>query len=614
MKQFITVFVARSLIIGNILAENSQSVKKDGDTKTTQATVGSVMVKTWADDKKSAFSFSFDDAKITQFTNARPILDQYGLKGTFYIVTDNVRDVTPYWEYGLWWQFDSLAHEGHEIAAHTVTHTELNTIPVGDTVTPNTIAYEMYQSKKIIEQKIPGFKCISFAYPYCTYDNTIIGVAQNYFESARTCGSYSDPSNISGTDFFQIQAVDIYFDHPRGITTDDDAFYVYTFNVINQSIDTRGWANFFAHDILPWDEIPDTSGSDTTKLSTYFMDKLCNWVKAESDSGNIWEETIGNVTRYIKERENFTSNVVSSTSTQIELSTAIGALDQGIYNYPLTIDIAVPSDWPAVTVKQGNIIIADSLIPNGSTNIVRINIVPGKENVILTEKSLQSNCIVNLKVFLEGAYNGSDTMTTYLNYNNLIPLNSNSAYSTTTYNYSASTVASIPDSDIVDWILVELRTGTADSTKAATRAGFLKSDGTIVDIDGSSRLSFSGVTPGNYYVVVRHRNHLGIMSSSAISLNSNSALYDFTTAQSQAYTSGTDPMAALSGNSFGMIAGDADNNGTIDYENDLLIQWVPNFGLYGYYPADFNLNGTVDYTDDVLRLWIKNFGFTSQVL
>ena len=75
-----------------------------------------------------------------------------------------------------------------------------------------------------------------------------------------------------------------------------------------------------------------------------------------------------------------------------------------------------------------------------------------------------------------------------------------------------------------------------------TRAAFIKSDGTIVDTDGTSPVQFTGLSDGDYYVVIRHRNHLAIMSASAIPLSSSSALYDFTTSQSQAYTTGTDPM------------------------------------------------------------------------
>ena len=126
--------------------------------------------------------------------------------------------------------------------------------------------------------------------------------------------------------------------------------------------------------------------------------------------------------------------------------------------------------------------------------------------------AFESRIRVNCKVLLQGPYNGSGAMTTTLNTNNLLPLNSNDAYSTSVYSYTASTVGNIPNPDIVDWVLIELRTGTASGTKVGTRAAFLKSDGTIVDVDGTSPVLFTGLSDGNYYIVVRHRNHLAVMT------------------------------------------------------------------------------------------------------
>lgn len=217
----------------------------------------------------------------------------------------------------------------------------------------------------------------------------------------------------------------------------------------------------------------------------------------------------------------------------------------------------------------------------------------------------------NLKVYLQGPYSGGGVMTTTLNTNNLIPLNSNTAYPALTYGYSASTVTSIPNSDIVDWVLVELRTGTASGTKVATRAGFLKSDGTIVDTNGTDPLKFAGLGNGNYYTVVRHRNHLAIMTASAIPLSSNSALYDLSTSQSQAY--GTNPMKLLSVGSYGMMGGDGNTDGSVDYPIDILSLWFPNFGLTGYMNSDSNMDGLVDYPNDILLIWFPNFGLTKQV-
>ncbi len=209
---------------------------------------------------------------------------------------------------------------------------------------------------------------------------------------------------------------------------------------------------------------------------------------------------------------------------------------------------------------------------------------------------------VNLKVFLQGPYNGSGAMTSILNDNKLLPLTSETAYPSSTYGYTASTVAGIPNSNIVDWILVELRTGTAASSRVSTRAGFLKNDGSIVDVDGVSPLSFSGIFSGSYYIVIRHRNHLAIMSAAAISLSSSTPLYNFSSAQSQAY--GTNPMASLTGGIFGMYAGDVNGDGVIKYNlggNDRAVIYARigggsiNSSKSGYFNEDVNLDGVVKY-------------------
>ena len=209
--------------------------------------------------------------------------------------------------------------------------------------------------------------------------------------------------------------------------------------------------------------------------------------------------------------------------------------------------------------------------------------------------------VANIKVFLQGP-SSAGAMTTTLNTSGLIPLTSESAYAAGTYGYSASAVTSIPNTSIVDWLLVELRSDITGATKVAGRAGFLKNDGTVVDIDGASPLSFAGVSPGNYYVVVRHRNHLSIMSAAPIALSSTSALYDFKTAQTQAY--GTNAMAALTGGAFGMIAGDVNQDGIVKYNlggNDRALIYVRigggivNNTVSGYYPEDVNLDGVVKY-------------------
>lgn len=211
--------------------------------------------------------------------------------------------------------------------------------------------------------------------------------------------------------------------------------------------------------------------------------------------------------------------------------------------------------------------------------------------------------LISPRIFLQGAYN-SGAMTTLLNSGSLIPLKSADAYSETAFSYTGSEVTSIPDADVVDWVLVELRSNTDAASKIETKAAFLKKDGSITDIDGTSPVTFNQ-RPGNFYVVIRHRNHLPVMSASALALTTVSQVYDFTTAQSQAY--GTNALKNLGGTGvFGMYAGDINNDGIIAYsgpDNDRAGVYLKIGGanvddfVSGYLNEDVNLNGIVSYNN-----------------
>ena len=81
---------------------------------------------------------------------------------------------------------------------------------------------------------------------------------------------------------------------------------------------------------------------------------------------------------------------------------------------------------------------------------------------------------------------------------------------------------------IIDWVFVELRASTNLDSVITTRAALLQADGDVVDIDGVSDLTFVNAPAGPYYVVVRHRNHLGIMTAEALDLSPIVSVVDFT--------------------------------------------------------------------------------------
>jgi hypothetical protein len=92
---------------------------------------------------------------------------------------------------------------------------------------------------------------------------------------------------------------------------------------------------------------------------------------------------------------------------------------------------------------------------------------------------------------------------------------------------------------IVDWVLLELRSAGNFNSVVATRSALVQRDGDVVDIDGTSEVFFANSAPASYYVSVRHRNHLGVMTANAVPLAVSGNLVDFTDPGTPLWDDGT---------------------------------------------------------------------------
>jgi hypothetical protein len=207
---------------------------------------------------------------------------------------------------------------------------------------------------------------------------------------------------------------------------------------------------------------------------------------------------------------------------------------------------------------------------------------------------------IALNVFLEGPFNGIDEMNTDLNNAYLISLTQ--PFNTAPWYYSGNeSVLAIPNSDVVDWVLVEFRETAGDSstatpgTKIGRQAGFILRNGSIVSRNGSSPLEFNYAVNYNLYVVIYHRNHLPVMSAVPVVKTDNLYLYDFTTGAGQAYGC-SDAQKEIKPDLWGMIAGDVNADGIINL-TDKSPEWEIMAGEAGYQSADVNLDGEVNNID-----------------
>ena len=220
---------------------------------------------------------------------------------------------------------------------------------------------------------------------------------------------------------------------------------------------------------------------------------------------------------------------------------------------------------------------------------------------------------VNLKAFLEGPVKGTE-METNLNLKNLIP--NNQPFSDYPWYYSGTeNVGLIPNSDVVDWVLVEYRDApSASSATSATmigrQAAFLLKDGSVVDLDGSSNLQFNYSLSNQLYVVIYQRNHLGILSNYALLELGGEYNYDFTSGVNQAY-GGSSAQKQIVPGIWGMISGDGNCDGEVS-DLDITDIWATHAGEGVYEFGDYNLDGNVDNIDkdDIL---IPNLGSEGQM-
>ena len=162
-----------------------------------------------------------------------------------------------------------------------------------------------------------------------------------------------------------------------------------------------------------------------------------------------------------------------------------------------------------------------------------------------------------------------------------------------------------------DWVLVSFRTGTAKNTEVAMTAALLNRDGSIRFPDRCA-LPYSDGTP--LYVVIEHRNHIGIMSPNPISIQGNILAYDFRRGDSYKDITSFGQKQLPTGE-WVMFAGDGDQIPDVvsyDITGEDKTIWTENNGVFDYYLSpDFNLDGDINGQDK--GIWFENNGISSRV-
>jgi len=307
----------------------------------------SYQVGTWADFKTCAISYTFDDGCANQFTKAIPIFDQYGYKLTLFTVTDWVKN---------WEDIQNAAKNGHEVASHTVTHTNFKQLSVAKQ------KGEIESSVKVIDSKVNQVKCLTMATPYCAQGSD--SLAARYFVAVRGCAGFIEsktPKNIMNVSSIICG-------------TQGSVKKVKDFKAkADQVAEKNGWLVYLLHGI-------DNDGgyspvpSDTLKASLEYL---------KANDSKFWVSTFGNQAKYIRERDCVSVKENSVSKKSISISVGDTLSNNEWYNYPLSFRRVLPADWKNALVAQNGEAVKSAIVEVNSVKYIQFNAVPDAGEVVL---------------------------------------------------------------------------------------------------------------------------------------------------------------------------------------------------------------------------------------
>ncbi len=177
---------------------------------------------------------------------------------------------------------------------------------------------------------------------------------------------------------------------------------------------------------------------------------------------------------------------------------------------------------------------------------------------------------LNVKAFLEGYYNGNNTMNTLLH-----------------------NIGLTEDATAVDSIEVQMWSPDLLNLSDPTF-----SSKTILHNDGNANLSLPiNMIGNNYYICIKHKNSIETWSAEPITISTVNN-YDFTISQDKAYSNNfNNPLKSMPDGNFVIYSGDINQDGTIDIFDMMNTENDAANLFFGYGFTDCNGDGATDIFD-----------------
>lgn len=299
----------------------------------------SASITTWYQDKAGAVSVSFDDASFTQYMFAYPVLERYGIKATFGIVGEWVReqpamsaepDQFEIKKMG-WQQLGELSEHGHELAAHGYLHRRYDKYAPVDS-----LAVLMTRIRSLIESRT-GQRVFTIHYPYSYASfNIPVAAAEAGYLFGRTGLDSVNPASPDNMYLLSSRAI-------LNSGNPDPTMFRRWLDDANGR-----WLILMYHHLFPEDSKEMSLIREHRVENSYSILPEAFEVQVEELTGqNLWIAPVASVGKYIQERDSTKIRIIRTPEKMIIVTTT--NLDTRIFNQPLTLRAGVP--WKKVSVS-----------------------------------------------------------------------------------------------------------------------------------------------------------------------------------------------------------------------------------------------------------------------
>jgi peptidoglycan/xylan/chitin deacetylase (PgdA/CDA1 family) len=233
----------------------------------------------WPAGKQMALSLSFDDARFSQVEKGIPLLDQYGISGTFYVSPGAMLERVEEWK--------DAVDAGHDIGNHTLVHPCSGNFPWArdkalENYTLEEMANELDSASSLIHSVL-GIRPSSFAY---SCGQTFVGrgvdtrsyvpLVAERFETGRDWMN-EGPNDPVFCDLARLNGTEL-----------DGKSFQEALQLIKEAREQGAWLIFAGHEM-------NDGGVQTSLLST--IDSICRY--ASDPANGIWIDNVTNIGRYV---------------------------------------------------------------------------------------------------------------------------------------------------------------------------------------------------------------------------------------------------------------------------------------------------------------------------